>query len=71
MNKKGIMIFPRLKSIGGKIKADYVFLDKSNNGLPEKSPAFIPQGQFNLVDKDTKKWKLIKSTDNYFLYKRI
>lgn len=69
--KKAIMIYPRLENIGGNIKADYVFFDKTNNGLKSESPAFLTQEKLGIVGKDKKNWQLIKTEDGYYLYKRI
>lgn len=68
--KKGTMGFPYLASPDGRIKADYVFFDKTNNGLKVTSPSYRTQRDFDVVEKDQKNWKLIKSEDGYFLYKR-
>lgn len=69
--KRGTIIFPKLESANGRFKADYVFFDKTNNGLNEKSPSYKTQRDFDLVEKDRDTWKLVKSEDGYFLYKRI
>jgi hypothetical protein len=65
------MIFPRLESSDGTIKADYVFFDKTNNGLNNKSPSYQTQSTFNMVEKDKKNWQLEESGDGFFLYKRL
>ena len=77
--KKAAMVFPQLESLDGKIKADYVFIDKKNpiksgtsavpgswDGLREN-----PQSYYDKVEKDLAKWKLIKTDDGYFLYQRV
>ena len=69
--KRGVMIFPRLESLDNIIKANYVFFDKTNNGLNKISPAYTTQQIFDSIEKDKKTWQLINSEDNYFLYKRI
>lgn len=69
--KKGILVFPKLEGLNGTIKADYVFIDKTNNGLYKNSPAYITQPEFSLVEENKDTWKLIKSEGGYFLYKRI
>ena len=69
--KRGVMVFPKLESLDGTTKADYVFFDKTNNGLNKNSPAYITQVEFNLIEENKQTWKLIKSEDGYFLYKRI
>ena len=66
-----MMIFPRIENHNGTVIADYFYLDKTNNGLKESSPAYINQSQFDLVDKDPKNWSMIKFDGNYFLYKRV
>lgn len=78
--KKGTMIFPQMESYDGKVRAEYVFIDKSNpvktgggdkfypgvwDGLREN-----PQFYYDLVEKDKENWQLIKSEDGYFLFKR-
>ena len=68
--KKAIMIYPQLESIDGKIKADYVFFDKTNNGLKKGSPAYLSQWKFDIVEKNGKDWELVKYEDEYHLYKR-
>lgn len=77
--KRGTMVFPQLKSIDGKLQADYVFIDKENpvktgvgvvpgswDGLREN-----PQYYYDFVEKHPGKWQLVKAGDGYFLYKRI
>ena len=65
------MKFPKLESSDGSIKADYVFFDKTNNGINEMAPTYKTQSDFDLVEKDEKIWELVKSQDGYFLYRRI
>ena len=62
------MIFPQLESSDGTVKAQYVLIDKTNNGLKRESPAYLNQHDFNVLEKDTENWKLVKSEDNYYLY---
>lgn len=69
--KRGAMIFPQLESLDGAIKADYVFFDKTNNGIKKIAPAYNTQRDFDLVEKDEETWELLKSKDGYFLYRRI
>ena len=69
--KRGAMIFPQLESLDGAIKADYVFFDKTNNGIKKIAPAYNTQRDFDLVEKDEETWELVKSKDGYFLYRRI
>ncbi len=69
--KRGAMIFPRLESLDGEIKADYVFFDKTNNGMKKIAPAYNTQLDFDLIEKDEETWGLVKSKDGYFLYRRI
>ena len=76
--KKGTMIFPQLESVDGKYKAEYVFIDKSNpvktgiatvpgswDGLREN-----PQFYYDWIEKDPRRWELIKADDGYELYRR-
>ena len=74
-----MMPFPQLESRDGKIKADYVFIDKKE---PVKTGASAvpgswdglrknPQLYYDLVEKKPNDWELIKSKDGYYLYKRI
>ena len=67
--KRGTMSFPQLVSSDGALKANYVIFDKTNNGLKRNSPAYLNQGDFDLVERDTKNWNLVRSKDGYFLYK--
>ena len=67
--KRGAMIFPQLESSDGAVKAQYVLFDKTNNGLKRESPSYFNQGDFDLVEKDTENWKLVRSKDGYYLYK--
>ena len=69
--KKGIMIFPLLENMDGKYKADFVFFDKTNNGLKKESPSYHTQRDFDLVEKDKGTWRLVRKADGYCLYKRI
>lgn len=71
--KKGIMLFPRLESDGGRVQADYVLLDITNNGLSSKSPIvyLITEETFAGVINNPTVWKLINSDGEYFLYKRV
>lgn len=69
--KRGVLIFPDVKSKDGKWKADYILFDVSNNGLKSQSPAFIKSGFFSRISADRQNWELIASYDSYFLYKRV
>jgi uncharacterized membrane protein len=69
--KRGAMIFPQLESLDGAIKADFVFFDKTNNGIKKIAPAYNTQRDFDLIEKDEETWELVKSKDGYFLYRRI
>lgn len=66
--KRGTMIFPQLESSDGAVKAHYVLFDKTNNGLKNESPSSFTQLDFDLVEKDTENWKLVRSKDGYYLY---
>ena len=66
--KRGTMVFPHLESFDGAVKAQYVLIDKTNNGLKRESPAYLNQHDFNVVERDTENWKLVKSADGYYLY---
>lgn len=66
--KRGTMIFPQLESSDGVVKAQYVLFDNTNNGLKNESPSSFTQLDFDLVEKDTEKWKLVRSKDGYYLY---
>lgn len=68
--KKGIMIFPKTTSLDGKIEVDYVFFDKTNNGLKEESPSYRKKSDFATIESDKQKWELVASRDGFFLYKR-
>jgi len=68
--KKGVMIFPKTKNTAGTIEADYIFFDKTNNGLNKESPAYRSQTEFNAIESDTKNWKLMASLDGFYIYKR-
>jgi len=68
--KKVAMVFPKLISDDGTIKAGYVFLDKTNNGLKSHSPAYITQKVINIIERDKTNWELLHSQDGYFLFKR-
>jgi uncharacterized membrane protein len=69
--KRMTMIFPLVKSPDGKFEAEYVFFDKTNNGLSKVSPAYMPQQTFDTFENDKSSWELVKSEEGYFLYKRI
>lgn len=64
------MAFPKLISADGAYKADYIFFDKTNNGLKRSSRSFRTQEEFDKVEDDKKNWELIKSEDGFFLYRR-
>ena len=64
------MRFPQLENSDGTIKADYVFFDKTNNGINKIAVAYKTQHDFDLVEKDEETWELVKSKDEYFLYQR-
>jgi len=66
--KRGAMIFPQLESFDGAVKAQYVLFDKTNNGLKNESPSSFTQLDFDLVEKNTENWKLVRSEDGYYLY---
>ncbi len=67
--KKIAMVFPKLISNDGTIKADYVFLDKTNNGLKSQSPAYVTQKEINIIERDKTNWELLHSEDGYYLFK--
>lgn len=69
--KRGTMVFPNLESFDGKVKAQYVLIDKTNNGLKRESPAYLNRHDFNVVEKNTEKWKLVRSKEGYYLYENI
>lgn len=68
--KRGVIIFHRSKNSDRNFQADYVFVDKTNNSHKKISTVFRTQHDFDSVEKDTKNWKLIRSEDGYYLYKR-
>ena len=76
--KKAMMVFPQLINQDGSIEADYVFIDKLNPlktgstnvvgswfGLREN-----PQKYYDIVEKNTNKWELLKKDDGIYLFKR-
>lgn len=69
--KKGILIFPRLESLDGKHKADFVFFDKTNSGLKKESTAYRTQRDFDVIEKDKDHWRLVNQANGYYLYQRI
>jgi len=69
--KKGSIIFPRFNAHDDIQKANYVLIDKTNNGLTESSTVYRTQRDFDVVEKDKETWELVKSGDGYFLYRRI
>jgi uncharacterized membrane protein len=69
--KGGTIIFPKYENAEHNDKADYVFFDKTNNGHKPTSTVYRKQVDFDAIEKDTLTWKMIKSKDGYFLYKRI
>lgn len=76
--KKGTMIFPQLESLDGRWKAEYVFIDKRNpiktgvSTVPESWDGLRqnPQMYYDLVEKNTEQWQLLKADNGYYLYKR-
>ena len=73
------MVFPQLESADGRVKADYVLIDKKNpvktgidavpgswDGLREN-----PQYYYDILEKHPDTWELVESQDGYFLYKRL
>lgn len=68
--KRGVMVFPQTESRDGRIKADYIFFDTTNNGLKEESPAYRKQSDFSAIQDDDWNWQLVASIDGFFLYKR-
>ncbi|HHT9159734.1 MAG: hypothetical protein UT32_C0029G0008 [Parcubacteria group bacterium GW2011_GWC2_39_14] len=71
--KKTLMQFPIFK------EADYVLIDKkhpikfgvSKAGVDPLEARSNPQQYYDLVEKDTKNWELIKEDDGIFLFKRL
>ena len=76
--KKAMMVFPQLINQDRSIEADYVLIDKSNplktgssnvpgswNGLREN-----PKKYYDIVEKNTNKWELLKKDDGIYLFKR-
>ena len=68
--KRGTMVFPQLEALDGGLKSQYVVFDRANNGLGSRSPAFITQEEFDIVEGDPASWELLKAEDDYYLYKR-
>lgn len=69
-SKRGSMVFPMLEASDGRTRAEYVFFDKTNNGLDPMSPAFVDSTEFDIIEKDTTNWKLLSAEDDYYLYMR-
>jgi len=77
--KKAAMVFPQLESLDGKIKADYVFIDKKNpiktgtGAVPDSWDGMRknPQLYYDQIEKYPENWELVSSEDGYFLYRRI
>ena len=69
-SKRGTMVFPKLEALDGRARTEFVLFDKTNNGLNPVSPAFVTQQEFDIIEKDTNSWKLLKAEDDYYLYKR-
>lgn len=69
--KKGSMVYPRLESKDNRYKADYVFLDRTNNGLKRSSPAYIPDEKLDMMIEHPNVWQKIIASDGYVLYRRI
>jgi uncharacterized membrane protein len=70
VRKKGAMVFPQLQSMDGAVKADYVLLDTTNNGLARESPAYISMEQRQIVTSDPGRWRLLTTVDGYSLFTR-
>jgi len=68
--KKTLMVFPIFEG------ADYVFIDKKHPvkfGTIDVDPVEArknPQKYYDLVEKDTENWELVKEDDGIFLYKK-
>lgn len=64
------MVFPIFEG------ADYVFIDKKHPvkfGTIDVDPVEArknPQKYYDLVEKDTENWELVKEDDGIFLYKK-
>lgn len=70
--KKGAMVFPRLQSEDGLVRAEYVLLDITHNGLPPESPVvFKVVPEIPKVMNSPKQWQLLHSDGAFFLYERI
>ena len=76
--KKATMIFPQLINQDGSIEADYVLIDKFNplkTGSTNVKGSWFglrenPQKYYDIVEKNTNKWELLKKDDGIYLFKR-
>ena len=66
----GSLIYPRRAALNETVQADYVLLDKTNNGISGISSAFVPPEGFLLIESDPARWQLLRSDDSYLLFKR-
>ena len=67
--KRGAMKFPQIETKDGRYKADFVFVDRTNNGLKPESPAYMSEENINAVVK-SREWELVAEQDGYELYRR-
>lgn len=67
--KRGAMVFPRIVSKDGSFKAEYILIDRTNNGLKPESPAFVDEQEFSIIEQDGS-WKIVASDDGYELYRQ-
>lgn len=69
-SKRGVMIFPQLASKDGTYRANYVLLDRTNNGLRSESPAYVaPESVDGALAVDPA-WVLVVREGTYILYVR-
>lgn len=67
--QRGLMVYPQLTSVDGTYRADYVLLDRTNNGLRVESPAFVVEERMDGIRNDVERWSLIARREPYVLYR--
>ena len=68
--KRGAMPFPQIVSKDGQYQADYVFVDRTNNGLRSESPAHMSKEEIDAVVAN-EVWERVAEEDGYELYRNV
>ncbi len=67
---RGVLPFPQLESRNHRYRANYVLLDRMNNGLRPESPAYTVEADQEIVREEQQDLELLRASNGYELYTR-